>query len=48
MVVESAPPALAEDLDSDGDGISDLDEGLADSDQDRVPDIWMRYLSRTG
>jgi hypothetical protein len=34
----AAPPDLIAGVDSDGDGIDDVDEGFQDSDNDRVPD----------
>ncbi|MFL2495054.1 MAG: hypothetical protein ACJ0RL_05475 [Porticoccaceae bacterium] len=37
MSLQSAP-VLASDVDSDGDGISDADEGYGDSDGDGIPD----------
>jgi hypothetical protein len=36
--VISTAPVLSAGNDSDGDGVSDLDEGTGDSDQDRIPD----------
>jgi hypothetical protein len=36
-IVDSAP-VLSDTADSDGDGVSDSDEGFADSDNDRIPD----------
>lgn len=38
FVVQEAAPILMSDLDSDGDGISDLEEGLVDSDGDGLND----------
>ena len=38
LKVVSTSPALDSGVDSDGDGISDADEGFADTDGDRVPD----------
>jgi hypothetical protein len=38
LKVVSASPVLDSDVDSDGDGVSDADEGAGDSDGDRVPD----------
>ncbi|WGL15030.1 PQQ-binding-like beta-propeller repeat protein [Microbulbifer bruguierae] len=36
--IDSSLPVLLAETDSDGDGVSDLDEGVADSDGDRIPD----------
>ena len=36
LIVEA--PVLADDVDSDGDGIADADEGTGDADMDRIPD----------
>lgn len=38
LAIQATRPVLADDVDSDGDGISDADEGTADSDGDKIPD----------
>ena len=43
-VVDSIP-ALSDTADSDGDGVSDLIEGLSDGDSDGLPDYLDRYVS---
>ncbi|MDB2663881.1 Ig-like domain-containing protein [Porticoccaceae bacterium] len=38
LLVTEQQPDLSDDTDSDGDGISDAEEGFADSDGDKIPD----------
>ena len=46
LKVIATPPLLSSDVDTDGDGVSDADEGLSDSDGDRIPD-WLDDLPNT-